>query len=74
MLSYTYNYGMFSNIAYTGGQFDKQTLLTKPADVTNDGYAAIASAMWFYMTPVPPKPSMHEVTTGLYTPNAYDTS
>ena len=26
------------------------------------------------MTPVSPKPSMHEITTGFFIPNTYDTS
>ena len=28
--------------------------------------------MWVYMTPVSPKPSMHEIMTGYYVPNSYD--
>ena len=28
--------------------------------------------MWFYMTPQPPKPSMHDIATGFFTPNAAD--
>ena len=42
--------------------------------MASDGYLALASAIWYYMTPVPPKPSMHEIVTGFYVPNAYDTS
>ena len=28
--------------------------------------------MWFYMTPSEPKPSMHDVVTGYWAPNAKD--
>ena len=30
------------------------------------------SALWFYMLPQSPKPSMHEIATSLYVPNASD--
>ena len=40
--------------------------------MVNDGFLAFASAMWAYMTPVPPMPSMHEIMTGFYVPNSYD--
>ena len=30
--------------------------------------------MWLYMTPASPKPSMHELATKLYIPNAHDIS
>lgn len=30
--------------------------------------------MWFYMTPQMPKPSMHDVITGFFTPNTVDLS
>ena len=72
MLQHNYNYGQFSDIAYYGGLYDKMNLLESPADVTNKGFLSLASAMWVYMTPVPPMPSMHEITTGFYVPNEYD--
>ena len=34
----------------------------------------MGSALWFYMTPSIPEPSMHEVATRLYTPNSADQS
>jgi len=49
-------------------------LLENPDDVMQDGYTAFAAALWFYMTPQSPKPSMHDVATGYFTPNSYDTS
>ena len=32
----------------------------------------MASGIWFYMTPQDPKPSMHDVMTGFFVPNAVD--
>ena len=32
----------------------------------------MASGIWFYMTPQDPKPSMHDVMTGFFVPNAID--
>lgn len=49
------------------------TLLEKPELVAQDGYTALLSAFYFYMTPTPTKPSMHEIATKLYVPNAFDT-
>ena len=73
MIKYNYNYGQFSDIAYYGGQDDKMNLVDSPADLSKTGFLAFASAMWAYMTPVSPKPSMHEITTGFFKPNDYDT-
>ena len=72
MLQYNYNYGRFSDIAYYGGLYDKMNLLESPGDVVNDGFLAFSSAIWTYMTPEPPMPSMHEIMTGFYVPNDYD--
>ena len=33
---------------------------------------AFLSAIYFYMMPTAPKPSMHEIATYLYEPNASD--
>ena len=66
-LSYNYNYGSFSRIIY-----NDFTLLTKPELVTKDGFLAIASAMYFYMTPRSPKPSIHQTVTGLWLPSIAD--
>ena len=73
-LSWNYNYGPFSAQAFNGGLDDKLVLLSDPDLVASDGFYAFASAMWFYMTPQSPKPSMHDVMTGYFTPNAYDLS
>ena len=32
----------------------------------------MTAAIWFYMTPQDPKPSMHDVLTGFYEPNDVD--
>ena len=59
-ISYYYNYMAFS------GQMlgDPQTLLTDPNAVGKNGLLGLGSGIWFYMTPQPPKPSMHDVITG----------
>lgn len=67
-LSWNYNYGQFSQVL-TG---DPMTLLENPDLVAQDGYTALVSALWFYMTPQAPKPSIHEIATRLYVPNAHD--
>lgn len=47
-------------------------LLENPELVHQDGFLAMAAGIWFYMTPQNPKPSMHDVMTGFYVPNATD--
>ena len=32
----------------------------------------MAAGLWFYMTPQDPKPSMHDIMTGYFTPNGVD--
>jgi len=67
-LSWNYNYGPFSAQAYA----DITTLLNNPGLVAENGDLAILSALWFYMTPASPKPSMHDVVTGFWQPNSVD--
>jgi hypothetical protein len=67
-LSWNYNYAFFSK-AMTG---TAETYLIEPDRIITDGWPALASAIWFWMTPQLPKPSMHEIVTGLWTPNAAD--
>ena len=62
-LSYNYNYGPFSYIIYG----DVNPLLQNPAQVT-EGWLAFASAVYFFMQPRPPKPSMFELIYGYWTP------
>ena len=47
-------------------------LLEHPEKVAEDGFLAMAAGIWFYMTPQDPKPSMHDVMTGFFVPNAKD--
>ena len=47
-------------------------LLRNPDLLHEDGSLAMASGIWFYMTPQDPKPSMHDVMTGFFVPNAVD--
>ena len=73
-LSWNYNYGQFSNIAFTEEVDDRLNLLKNPEKVITDPTLIFLSGLWFYMTPQTPKPSMHEVVTGFFKPNAVDTS
>lgn len=59
-ISYFYNYMGFSG--QTLG--NPQELLTNPDAVGKNGFLGLGSGIWFYMTPQPPKPSMHDVITG----------
>jgi len=66
-LSWNYNYGPFSFLM-TG---DKMTFLKNPDLILEPEYV-FSAAMWFYMTPQSPKPSMHDVVTGCWQPNDVD--
>lgn len=59
-LSYYFNYLGF------GGQIlnDPQQFVSNPDLVAQNGLFSLGSAFWFYMSPQPPKPSMHDVITG----------
>jgi len=47
-------------------------LLNNPERVASEGWLAFASALWIYMTPVSPKPSMHDIIAGFWQPNSFD--
>lgn len=64
-LSYNYNYGQ-------AGAALGIDLLSDPDKVANDPTTAFRTALWFWMTPQPPKPSCHDVMTGKWTPSAED--
>ncbi len=66
-LSYNYNYGAFSE-AMTG---DVSTLLNNPEQVADTWYN-LASAVFFYVYPQTPKPSMLHVVDGTWVPNQND--
>ena len=72
-MAYPYNYGSFSNVFYDDDKTDsRMELLNNPDKVLDSAYNAFSAALWFYMTPQPPKPSMHEVTVGHFIPNSVD--
>ena len=66
-LSYNYNYGPFSE-AMTG---DVRTLLDHP-ELVADTWYNLASAVFFFVYPQPPKPSMLHVVDGTWQPNERD--
>lgn len=66
-LSYNYNYGAFSEILYG----NVSVLLEEPERVA-DTWLNIASAVFFYLYPQPPKPSMLQVIDGFWKPNNAD--
>ncbi|WP_051775499.1 glycoside hydrolase family 19 protein [Paenibacillus tyrfis] len=69
-LSWNYNYGLFSGIIYG----NKNTLLQQPEHITSDGKLGFMTAILFWMTPQPPKPSAHDVMVGNWTPSAEETA
>merc|ERR1719293_600596 len=52
---------------------DTMILLNDPDRVANT-WLNFASAIWFYVTPQPPKPSMLSVVDGSWQPNSADTA
>ncbi len=68
-LSYNYNYGPFSDAMFG----DVRVLLDKPEQVA-DTWLNLASAVFFFVYPASPKPSMLHVVDGTWQPNAVDTA
>ena len=66
-LSYNYNYGPFSYAMFG----DVRTLLDHP-EMVADTWLNLASAIFFFIYPQPPKPSMLHVVDGTWQPNAAD--
>lgn len=66
-LSYNYNYGPFSEAMFG----TVRTLLDRP-DLVADTWLNLASAVFFYTYPQPPKPSMLHVIDGTWQPNDHD--
>lgn len=66
-LSYNFNYGQFSQAMYG----DVNVLLKQPQLVA-DTWLNLASAIFFYVQPQPPKPSMQAVIDGSWQPNDAD--
>ena len=73
-LSWNYNYGQFSNVATVSKYDSKMDLLINPSLVSATGDMAMSAALWFYMTPQAPKPSIHDIMTGYFVPNEIDIS
>ena len=66
-LSYNYNYGPFSYAMFG----DVRVLMDNP-ELVADTWLNLASAVFFFVYPQPPKPSMLHVIDGTWTPNARD--
>ncbi|KAK4774081.1 hypothetical protein SAY87_029100 [Trapa incisa] len=64
-ISYNYNYG-------PAGTAIGYNLLSNPDKVAADPVISFKSAIWFWMTTQPPKPSCHNVITGHWTPSSAD--
>ncbi|CAD6195892.1 unnamed protein product [Caenorhabditis auriculariae] len=63
-ISYNYNYGQFQDWLKT--QNVTVDLLNNPNLVMTkmDPPLAVMASLWFYMTPQPPKPAMHDIIMG----------
>jgi len=60
---------------FVESQYDsKMVLLLDPDRVHTDAFTVFSSALWFYMTPQTPKPSMHDVAAGYFVPKPADTT
>ena len=70
-MKWNYNYGRFSDAVYPGYPKDKMNIMMHP-DNLESGILGFLSALWIYMTPRSPMPSMHEIATGFYHPNEHD--
>ncbi|CAN6181622.1 unnamed protein product [Urochloa humidicola] len=64
-LSWNYNYGQ-------AGEALGVDLLKNPELVATNTTVSFETALWFWMTPQPPKPSSHDVITGQWTPTSED--
>ncbi|MGL6041369.1 MAG: glycoside hydrolase family 19 protein, partial [Deefgea sp.] len=69
-LSYNYNYGPFSQAMFDGDQ----SVLLKDPDRVAESWLNLASAVFFFVYPQPPKPSMLHVIDGTWVPNEFDKS
>jgi len=63
-LSWNYNYGPFSILAFG----DKNVLLQDPGRVAREGKLGWMSGIWFWMTPQLPKASSHDVMQSTWKP------
>jgi hypothetical protein len=61
-MAWNYNFGSFSENIFG----DEKLLLENPERVAQEPWLAFASALWVYMTPQSPKPSIHDVVAGFW--------
>uniref|UniRef100_A0A915JQ41 Glycoside hydrolase family 19 catalytic domain-containing protein n=1 Tax=Romanomermis culicivorax TaxID=13658 RepID=A0A915JQ41_ROMCU len=68
-ISYNFNYGQFQSWLRQQGLADVD-LLKNPNSVltSTDPPLAFMASLWFYMTPQPPKPSIHDILMGNWQP------
>lgn len=71
-MSWNYNYGAFSEVLVESKYDSVMYLLENPDQVHTDAFTVFTSALWFYMTPQSPKPSIHDVATGFMVPTSAD--
>ncbi|KAJ9189459.1 hypothetical protein P3X46_000752 [Hevea brasiliensis] len=64
-LTWNYNYGQC-------GSALGLDLLNNPDLVATDAVISFKTAIWFWMTPQPPKPSCHDIITGQWSPSNDD--
>ncbi|MBH5319422.1 chitinase [Paenibacillus sp. GSMTC-2017] len=69
-LSWNYNYGLVSGIIY--GTKDK--LLEQPELIVKDGKLGFMTAILYWMTPHPMRPSAHDVMVGKWKPTELEIS
>lgn len=70
-LKYNTKYGRFSKAFYPE-DFDGEKLRKSPEIVSEKGNQAFASALWQFMTPTDPAPSIHDIVFGRWEPNDSD--
>ncbi|CAK9237057.1 unnamed protein product, partial [Sphagnum troendelagicum] len=64
-LTWNYNYGAASgSVGYN--------ILADPDEVANNAVISFETALWFWTTPSPPKPSCHDVMVGNWSPSSDD--
>ena len=67
-ISWNYNYGQFSQAWF----HNKDSLLRNPSLLTLDPVISFASALWFWTSAQPPKPSCHDIMCNKWVPTAKD--
>uniref|UniRef100_A0A915DUI7 Glycoside hydrolase family 19 catalytic domain-containing protein n=1 Tax=Ditylenchus dipsaci TaxID=166011 RepID=A0A915DUI7_9BILA len=72
-ISYNYNYGQFQdwlatqNASFFSLKINVDLLTTPNLIMTkSDPPLALLASLWFYMTPQPPKPAMHDIILGMF--------